>query len=271
MGGPSGAFFFSPRFSTSLTTSQPNAHNNAPNNNENGHTTTRTANCGPNDNPAATIGPNDNVYRQIHRFPLSSTHPRQLTTTPHSLKESKPAPRPSKTSGEPKLEVSDDAKVSTTQRRNNMGRRNPKPACRMTRGCREPSADVWSTKPNTRMTNNTKASEPDVSNDTKVQRAQRRRKVYRIQSRHFERDKGTASPTSRFRTTRRCSEPDVEVSNDMKTQQFIYKSNDIAELDAWNDTAQQTQRSQVQRVNDGGLGLGADDDDLDVCRLIEFI
>ena len=54
--------------------------------------------------------------QRLRRFPLSSTHPRQLTTTPHSSNEPKPAPRPSKTSGEPKLEVSDDAKVSTTRR-----------------------------------------------------------------------------------------------------------------------------------------------------------
>jgi hypothetical protein len=32
----------------------------------------------------------------------------------------------------------------------------------------------------------------------------------------------------------------------MKAQQFIYKSNDIAELDAWNDKAQQAQHSQVE-------------------------
>ena len=135
MGGQSGAFF-PPRFSTSLTTSQSNAHNNAPNNNENGHTTTRTAKCRPNDNPATkqqpsnqtttqqpnnnpagqttTIGSNENQpsVLMIHRFPLSSTHPHQLTITPHLSK----------------------------------------PACRMTQGCREPSADMWSTKPNTQPT-----------------------------------------------------------------------------------------------------------------------
>ena len=75
-----------------------------------------------------------------------------------------------------------------------MGRRNPKPARRMTWGCGEPSADVWSTK---LMMNNTKASEPDVSvsNDTKVRRVQRRRKVHQTRSRRFERHEGAASPT----------------------------------------------------------------------------
>ena len=43
--------------------------------------------------------------------------------------------------------------------------------------------------------------------------------------------------------TRRCSEPDLDISNDMKAQQFIYKSSDIAKLDAWNDKAQQAQHS----------------------------
>jgi hypothetical protein len=32
----------------------------------------------------------------------------------------------------------------------------------------------------------------------------------------------------------------------MKAQQVIYKSNDIAELDAWNDKAQQTQDLKVE-------------------------
>jgi len=32
----------------------------------------------------------------------------------------------------------------------------------------------------------------------------------------------------------------------VKAQQFIYKSNDIAELDAWNDKAQQAQRLKVE-------------------------
>jgi len=129
---------------------------------------------------------------------------------------------------------------------NNMGRRNPKLACQMTRGCGEPSADVWSTKPNTRMTNNTKASEPDVLNATKVQPDQHRRKMHRTQSRRFEPNKGTASLTSTLRTTRRRSEPGVDVSKDMKAQQFIYKSSDIAELDARNDKAQQAQRLKVE-------------------------
>jgi len=54
----------------------------------------------------------------------------------------------------------------------------------------------------------------------------------------------------------------------MKAQQFIYKSSDIAELDARNDKAQQAQRLTVewrwsrgpnrQRVDDGGLGIGGE-------------
>jgi hypothetical protein len=48
--------------------------------------------------------------------------------------------------------------------------------------------------------------------------------------------------------TPRYSEPDVNVSNDMKAQQFIYKSNDIAEPDAWNDKA--TQNSNDNKVED---------------------
>jgi hypothetical protein len=42
------------------------------------------------------------------------------------------------------------------------------------------------------------------------------------------------------------SEPNIDVSNDMKAQQFIYKSNDIAELEAWNDKSQQAQYSKVE-------------------------
>ena len=156
------------------------------------------------------IAPYDTGYSPAHwrsTDSLSSTLPCQLTTNPHSSKEPKQTPPPSKKLGGPKTDVSDDAKVSITQR--------------------ELSAGVWSTKPNTRTMNNTKASKPDVSvsNDTKVQRAQHRR---------FEQHEGAVSPTSTFQmtwrhrnsSTSRTTSPSSTPGMTKRSKPNTHKSND---------------------------------------------